>query len=119
MLKVVPEGTQNREAPYYLGLIAHRRNQPNFSEYFLAVGNCFSVNLAKINKAIDGVDSLDITPPEQEALRTRLMSEREDFRKSAADAIETIIRIESQTDFEGREVQRQLLSNVLATFRQP
>jgi len=111
-LQALEEGREYCDAPYYLGLIDRLRKGEQTSAYFLACGDCYRSNLLEARKRVEGIPTMDISEPEKLILKGKLEKDILDLGQTAGKILNDILRILPEIEFEGKELQTQLLTEV-------
>jgi len=111
-LRALEDGREYCDAPYYLGLIDRARQGDSVSAYFLACGDCYRTSLKELRKRIADIPKIDITEAEKQVLRGKLEHEVTELGQTAGKILVDILRILPQIEFEGKELQTQLLTEV-------
>jgi tetratricopeptide (TPR) repeat protein len=115
---VLNEGTSYCDASYYLGRIDQTaRDGSAAPAYFLACADCYRKNLTELKKRLQGIPSLDLTEAEKHALEGRIRSEINEFGESSAKILEEVMEILPRLEFDGKELQSQLVSEVLQQLK--
>jgi len=111
-MRVLEEGTEYCDAPYYLGLIDRVRKGESTSAYFLACGDCYKKNLKEVRKRIEDLPKMDISEPEKQVLKGKLEKDMAELGQTAGKILNDILRILPEIEFEGKELQTKLLTEV-------
>ncbi len=111
-LRALEEGREYCDAPYYLGLIDRMRKGESTSAYFLACGDCYKNNLTELRKRVDDIPKMDITEAEKQVLKGKLEKDMAELGQTAGKILNDILRILPEIEFEGKDVQTQLLTEV-------
>ncbi len=111
-LRALEEGREYCDAPYYLGVIERPRDAESTAAYFLACGDCYRNSLKEDRRRVEGIPKLDIAEPEKQILRGRLEKDIEELGQTAGKILNDILRILPEIQFEGKELETQLLTEV-------
>jgi tetratricopeptide (TPR) repeat protein len=112
------EGTSYCDASYYLGMIDRAsRDGSAAPSYFLACADCYRTNLVALKKRLQGISKMDLTEMEKQALRGQVRSEISEFSESSTRTLQKVMEVLPELDFEGKELQTQLISEVLEQLK--
>jgi tetratricopeptide (TPR) repeat protein len=110
--RVLEEGREYCDAPYYLGVIDRPRSGESSAAYFLACGDCYKKSLTEDRKRVANVPKMDITEPEKQILKGKLEKDIVELGQTAGKILNDILRILPEIEFEGKELETQLLTEV-------
>jgi len=111
-LRALAEGREYCDAPYYLGVIERPRDGESTAAYFLACGDCYRKSLKDDRKRVEGIPQMDITESEKQILKGKLEKDIVELGQTAGKILNDILRILPEIQFEGKELETQLLSEV-------
>lgn len=111
-LRALEEGREYCDAPYYLGVIERARDGESSAAYFLACGDCYRNSLKEDRKRVEDIPKMDISEPEKQVLKNKLEKDIVELGQTAGKILNDILRILPAMEFEGKELETQLLTEV-------